>query len=261
MPKIVHLSDLHVGYEDCGAQYKRLIDGIIARATPAGEYVVLVTGDSVENANDPDAFGRARAGVDRLTEAGLRVLALPGNHDYGTGDLGNRKFVAIFKEVFFGDRDATYPKLDAVGDVAFIGLDSMAEELHWYDRLFAQGELGAAQLGRLDAMLGDVGVQACRRRVVYLHHHPFDPWPLHELKDSAALGEVLTGRGNVDALLYGHNHRGYVRNGTWGIPRCYDAGSATHKDGRPGYHRVIDLDTQPAADFDGSFIAPPAGPG
>ncbi len=39
---------------------------------------------------------------------------------------------------------------------------------------------------------------------------------------------------SIDALLFGHNHQGEERNGTWGIKRWYDAGSATCKP-RPKY--------------------------
>ncbi len=207
----------------------------------------------MDHANDVDANAPVLDGIDRLRAAGFEVLVIPGNHDYGTGDIGNKKFVPRFKEAFYGDAGAGYPKLDVIDDVSFIGLDSTAEELHWYDRLFSQGELGEAQLERLRNVLADPAVAASRHRVVYLHHHPFDATPLHELKDSAALGEALRDCGNVDALLYGHNHRGYVRNGTWDIRRCYDAGSATRKAGRTGYHRVIDLDAAISADRDANF--------
>ena len=105
-------------------------------------------------------------------------------------------------------------------------------------------------------MLARQDVTKCAKRVVYLHHHPFDPRFLHELKDSAELGEILRARGNVDALLYGHNHEGRVRNGKWAIPRCYDAGSATHKNGDPGFHRVIGLARDARWDYDGNFLGP-----
>jgi 3',5'-cyclic AMP phosphodiesterase CpdA len=221
---------------------------------PAAEYVIVITGDLVEDANVSGVYDQARARIDRLRQAGFAVLVIPGNHDYGTGDLGSKEFVERFKQAFFGDASVTYPKLDVIGDIAFIGLDSMAEELHWYNRLFANGQLGEAQMERLDACLSDPAVEACSHRVVCLHHHPFDPKLLHELKDSAALGEVLAGHGNVDALLYGHNHEGWKRPGQWGIGRCYDAGSATRKDGKPGYHRVIDLGGDPRLDYDGDFF-------
>jgi 3',5'-cyclic AMP phosphodiesterase CpdA len=253
MKKIIHFSDMHVGYKDLGARFERIIDNAIFTKEPARDYVILITGDLVEDANDPGSYEQARAHVERLCAAGFTVLPVPGNHDYGTGDLGSKQFVDAFKETFFGSTGVSYPKLDVIDGVAFIGLDSMAQELHWYDRLFAQGELGAEQLGRLEAILRDGAVAACSHRVVYLHHHPFDPRPLHELKDSDALRETLTSCGNVDALLYGHNHAGKKRNGKWGIPRCYDAGSTTRKNGTPGYHRVIDLSRDPRWDYDADF--------
>lgn len=175
------------------------------------------------------------------------MLVCPGNHDYGTGSLGSLAYVARFKEAFFGDAAVEYPKLDVIDGVAFIGLDSMAAELHWHDRLFAEGDLGGKQLARLDQLLGRPDVAACSRRVAYLHHHPFDPRPFHHLKDSEALQEVLRVR-PVEVLLYGHNHEGRKANGKLSIPRCYDAGTTTRKDGKPGPVRVLDLSRDPVLD-------------
>jgi len=146
----------------------------------------------------------------------------------------------------------TYPTLDTFNTTAFIGLDSMAEELNWYDRLFAQGELGDAQLSALATLLATPEVQACQYRVVYLHHHPFEPRPFHGLKDSAALGPIVAGK--IDALLYGHNHDAHCSNGVWDIPRCYDAGSSTRKTpGKASPHRVIDLSRDARFDYDANF--------
>lgn len=259
MKKIIHLSDLHVGYPGLDARLRELVRNLIFLKEPASDYVVLITGDHVEDATEYDAYAAPRRALDGLREAGFTVLSCPGNHDLGTGTLGGKQFVPLFARAFLGG-EAEFPKLDVVDGCAFVGLNSMAEELNWYDRLFAQGELGDAQLGRLDALLADPRVTAAEKRVVYLHHHPFDARPLHGLKDSAALGEIVRGRGNVDALLYGHNHVGLVANGKWGVPRCYDGGTATYKPGVPprgvGHHRVIDLTGDPRLDYDGGFLPP-----
>lgn len=248
MRKIIHLSDLHVGFGDLGARLGDLVTRLIYHKTPAANYAVVVTGDLVEDATREGSYEAAGAQLGRLGAAGFAVLAVPGNHDYGTGTVASPAYVARFKRHFFGREDVAYPKLDVLDGVAFLGLDSMAEELNWYDRLFAEGELGAAQLGRLDALLRSAAVAACARRVVYLHHHPFHPTPFHHLKDSSALKEVVAGR--IDALLFGHNHDGRVWNGGWGIPRVYDAGTSTGKEGFPGPHRVIDLAKEPSYDYD-----------
>ena len=260
MKKLIHLSDPHVGYRgvDLGARLRELVQTLIFLKEPAADYVVLVTGDLTDDATAFDAYDPPRRCVDLLRGAGFPVLVCPGNHDYGTGTLGSKRYVEPFARAFLGE-PVEWPKLDVIGGVAFVGLDSMAEELNWHDRLFAQGELGDAQLKRLDALLGDARVTAAQRRVVYLHHHPFDARPFHHLKDSATLGEIVRGR-NVDALLYGHNHEGRVANGKWGIARCYDGGTATYKPGLPprgvGYHRVMDLAKDPRTDYDGQFLPP-----
>ena len=255
MKKIIHLSDLHVGYDkqDLTGRLKIVVSNIISRCNPSNEYIVLITGDLVNDANNPDSYKDAEFCLDKLRNAGFCVLLMPGNHDYGTGSWGNKKFVKLFKEFFFGTSELVYPKLDIIEDVAFIGIDSMAEELHWYDKLFAEGEIGKEQLSRLKKILNHEVVKTCRKRVVYMHHHPFDPYPLHELKDSSDLKEVLINSSCIDALLYGHNHEG-LKHEAWGIPRCYDGGSSTRKKDMPSIHRIIDLSKNPDEDIEADFL-------
>jgi 3',5'-cyclic AMP phosphodiesterase CpdA len=252
--KIIHLSDLHIGYPDLAGRFNCIINAIILQKQPAHRYVIVITGDLVEDGFSDAYYAQARTLIGRLRDAGYTVLAVPGNHDYGSGLFGSEEKVATFKKVFFARARTRmqYPKKDILGNIAFLGLDSMAEELHWYDCLWANGELGGAQLDRLRDMLQDKDVEECAERVVYLHHHPFDPLPFHELKDADKLRKVLE-HAKISALLYGHNHQGKIRNGTWGIPRCYDGGTATAKDGDPHFHRVIDFARDPRNDYDAAF--------
>lgn len=257
MKKIIHLSDLHIGHEDCTSKFHSIVDNIILRMQPAEDYVVIVTGDIVENANHSGFTDDAVAAFGRLEDNGFQMLVIPGNHDYGTGILGNDKFVDIFKERFFGTTAIEYPKLDIIDGVAFIGLDSTAEELHWFDRILSQGELGREQLNRLGRLLDDKSI-AHLQKVVYLHHHPFDFKPGMRLKDSDDLKPIIENR--IEMILFGHYHAdpsspGKTYHGKWGIRRCYNAGSSTHKNDSVGFHRVIDLEfDDPAMDYDGGFI-------
>ncbi len=253
MREIIHLTDLHIGHGDLAERFEVIVDNVIYSMQPARRYIIVLTGDLVDRGTKAGSYEQARRSVDRLRAAGFAVLIIPGNHDYGSGLLEEKKCVPLFKEAFFGDVSVTYPRLDILSGIAFIGLDSIAEEVEWHDRLFAEGELGDDQRKRLDDMLGERAVRACRYRVVYLHHHPFDPLPLGQLRDSEQLGEILRRHANVDALLYGHNHAARKRNGTWGIARCYDGGSATRKWGAAGAHRVIALERDPRLDYDGDF--------
>lgn len=253
MKKIIHLSDLHIGHRGLSDRFGCIIQNLIFAKEPASDYIVVITGDLVETATRPGNLKEARFHVETLEVAEFRVLVVPGNHDYGTGTLGDKKHARSFNQVFFGSPIVEYPKLDIIDGMAFIGLDTMAEELDWHDRLFAEGELGEAQRQRLAAMLDSAPVEACDHRVVYMHHHPFDPVPFHQLRDSGELGQILMRHGRIDVLLYGHNHAGKKRNGKWGIPRCYDGGTSTRKNGAPGEHRVIDLSRDPRLDYDGDF--------
>ncbi|HRZ40951.1 MAG TPA: metallophosphoesterase, partial [Candidatus Omnitrophota bacterium] len=239
MKKILHMSDLHVGYQDFDLRFRRLIDAVIAQyCDEASDLVVVITGDLANNANKVESFRKVKQSLEALRQAGFaHILVVPGNHDHGTGKLTDEKFGKIFQEIFYG-RSVEFPKLDIIDGMAFLGLNSMEEELHWYDRFWAEGDLGMPQLRRLEKVLLSPEVRICKKRVIYLHHHPFKWRPFHELKDSKELKKVLIAAMNegvsIDALLFGHNHQGKAHNGEWGIPRCYDAGTATLKP-RPKY--------------------------
>lgn len=257
MKKIIHLSDLHVGHEDCGEKFRTIIDNINFLKQPAKNYIIVITGDIVDNGNHPDFVDQAFEAIEQLKADGYTVLVIPGNHDYGTGTLGNKELVGFFKERYYKDGGITYPKLDIIDKIAFIGLDSTAEELHWHDRILSEGELGRDQLNRLNEILKKPGLSKLKK-VVYMHHHPFDFKLGMELKDKHNLQKVIENR--IDMLLFGHYHAdpgsaGKIYNGVWGIRRCYNAGSSTHKNGNTGFQRVIDLsDKDPRKDYDGNFI-------
>jgi len=226
------MTDLHIGYQDFGDRFQTVINNLLRqKGNEAGDYVVIISGDLSDDANVPQYHHEAKEGIDTLKREGFEhVLVIPGNHDYGTGSLGDKRFVKPFQEIFYGDTNG-YPRKDIIEEVAFIGLDSIAEELNWHDKLFAEGELGKEQLKRLGNILRLQDVRDCKKRVVYLHHHPFKWRLLHQLKDSRKLKEVLVKAMeesiSIDVLLFGHNHEGGAHNGEWGIPRCYDGGTAT----------------------------------
>jgi len=255
--KLIHLSDIHLGYEDCGKNFRTITEKIIETKQPVREYIIIITGDIVNNAHNEEFISEALGIIRMLKDKGYQLLLIPGNHDYGTGVMGNKKFVQLFKEKFYGTPNVSYPKLDIIDDVAFIGLDSTAEELHWLDRVLSEGELGKKQRSRLKKMLKQPEV-ATRKKVVYLHHHPFDYRIGMQLKDRDKLKKLIEGK--IDLLLFGHYHRdpegaGSFIHGTWDIPRCYNAGTATHKNGEPGFQRVIDMNVSDGSqDYDAKFI-------
>lgn len=257
MKKIIHLSDIHVGHDECGDNFQTIAEKIIYLQQPSSNYIIVITGDIVDNAHHGKQADFALETIKKLEENGFKVLVVPGNHDYGTGARGSKKFVRPFKEKFYKDKDVTYPKLDIIDELAFIGLDSTAGELHWFDRYLSEGELGKKQLKHLKDLLNDPEVIS-RKKILYLHHHPFDFKVGMQLKDSKELKKIIENK--IDLLLFGHFHNSAVSvkkvlHGTWGIPRCYNAGSSTHKNNDLGYQRIIDLSADdPANDYDGNFI-------
>ncbi len=250
MKKILHLSDLHIGFGAMEESFQQLTQDLIAQLQPASDYIIVITGDLVEKPVGTNQYQQARDLLARLESAGFMVLAAPGNHDFNNGVVLDPSFLPRFNETFCGDPHLLYPTLNVIDDIAFIGLNSLEAEFNWYDRMFADGELGKLQLQRLNALLGDSIVCSCAHRVLYLHHHPFDSIPLSALKDSRKLRRVIQKHGNVDVLLFGHNHLGRMCNGSWQVPRCYDGGSGTGK--RPGRKRLrlIDFCLSPEQDQD-----------
>jgi 3',5'-cyclic AMP phosphodiesterase CpdA len=244
MHKIIHLSDLHLGYKgnEMVERFTTIIGGIIALKQPAEDYAVVITGDLTENACEEN-FENALMCIEKLKVSGYTVLVTPGNHDCGTGGIGSRRKLKLFGEMFYGDPELKFPKVDILGDTAFIALNSMEGELHWFHKEFfdaigADGEIGKDQLERLGGTLLAQDVKKCKYRVVYMHHHPVKKGGrFHILKDKERLGEVIKECGNVDALLCGHEHQSDVFHGFNGVRRVSTRGapgtwSATTSGGR-----------------------------
>lgn len=276
--KILHLGDLHIGGEDkrfgpensddspCTLRCEAIVDNIIARCRPASDYVIVITGDVTDGGSALVSKGiqkqyeEAAALIGRLRSSGFAVLPVPGNHDYGCmGTHPNKKYGQLFREKLLFNYQGTFPVLgrsDApglIGNVAFIGLDSMETAISRNYYFGAQGKLGNPQLKRLRDMLESDEVKNASERVVYLHHHPFNPEPDMALHDVEGLKKALLGR-NVNVLLFGHNHNGWKWNGWWDIARCYDSGTTTRKEGNAGYHRIMDPAENLSTDYDGDFF-------
>jgi 3',5'-cyclic AMP phosphodiesterase CpdA len=276
--KILHLSDLHIGGEDklfgpvssngspCTKRCEAIVDNIIANCRPASDYAIVITGDVTDGGSVlvsegiQDQYEKAAGLIDRLRINDFIVLPVPGNHDYGCmGTHPKKKYGQLFREKLLFNYQGTFPILGRAGapglidGVAFIGLNSMEAAISRDYYLGAQGKLGNPQLKRLSDMLDSEQVRNASARVVYLHHHPFDPQPDMELHDAQGLREALRSK-NVNILLFGHNHNGWKWNDWWEIARCYDAGTTTRKEGKAGYHRMMDPAENISTDYDGDFF-------
>lgn len=247
MKKIIHLSDLHVGYKDLSTVFSGMIDRLIYLYDNS-EHIIVITGDTIDDITKEGQLEMALAEIARLRNDDFTVLVAPGNHDYGKGGGGATKAeMRKFKAAMYGNPEEPFPKFDKVDNIAFIALDSMQGEIEKGTGLSgADGKIGKTQRNALDDMLSNnPKVAACDYKVVYLHHHPIDTGKLfkkwtHGLGDASKLRKIIE-KHNIDALLFGHNHDGKHWCPSWGVKRAYDAGSSTGKNGSQGKHRVIDL--------------------
>jgi 3',5'-cyclic AMP phosphodiesterase CpdA len=238
--KIIHLSDIHIGYEDCFQKAEKIVSNIIKREKTEGT-VVLITGDIVDKGASKDDLVAGLKLIGELRGNGFTVLLCPGNHDYGTGYMNSAKTAENFLKIYLPE--VSFPRLDIIGNVAFIGLDSTAGELEWYNRFFADGKLGRVQRMALEKIMDDPAIQG-KIKVVYLHHHPIHFMPLMWLKDRERLKKIIGGK--VDVLLFGHLHFGNTYHNAWGIKVVMDGGSSTGKKALGNIpvniqHRVIHL--------------------
>lgn len=242
---VIHLSDLHIRAEGSSEveHLRTVVSTICARYSDAAPTTaVLITGD-VTNDGLPSQFDLAKALLTPLYRAGFQVGVIPGNHDYGTmGIHAEKRRFEYFKQVFLGNEAVTYPHLQQFGDHILIGLNSMEDETHFFDGLFADGELGARQRAELGHLLNRFSDRPLRRKLIlHLHHHPFYyadegivhmgcEWVGHRLKDGAALMDEI--KGKVDVLLFGHEHRhldfSFTRlSKEFNIPIILSAGKST----------------------------------
>ena len=222
-PKILHLSDLHVGKSKSELRnFRRIVKGVIERFGK-DKLTVLITGDIVQDGREEQYKEAAEALKPLMDKRNINLWAVPGNHDYGwVGLHAEKKKFEHFKKYFYGSEHIAYPHrdIDDLGNY-FVGLNSMKAEDDYWDGLLADGELGFKQIGNLAGMLNsiveEIGSDRKKRKIiVYLHHHPFiypdDAWweeliekGGHWLKDGQGLMGALAGR--VDILLFGHEHR------------------------------------------------------
>jgi 3',5'-cyclic AMP phosphodiesterase CpdA len=180
----------------------RLREDLRARAV---DHLAL-TGD-LGNVALESEWQNARAWLEGLGVSEQAVTVIPGNHDTYVPDVVR---AGTFERIFAGYQSAElrpgperYPFARLRGGVALVAVNTCVPT----GDFGAWGEIGAAQLGRLEALLSDPAVKQ-RTRVVLLHHPPVlhRPPESRNLRDRAALVEVIA-RTGADLVIHGHDHR------------------------------------------------------
>jgi 3',5'-cyclic AMP phosphodiesterase CpdA len=177
----------------------RLFDEMMSLVGKLDVERVVVTGDLTNLSLEPE-FELVRR---KLAELPVPATVIPGNHDtYTRGSVRSQRFEHYMSEFMAGGRDAQYPFVQELDDVAIVGVSTAIASLP----LYAVGRVGDAQLARLRSELSRH--RGKRARVVLIHHPPVAgvSKPRHDLLDLSAFGEVLEQEG-AELVLHGHEHR------------------------------------------------------
>lgn len=190
MRRIVHLSDLHFGWNEA-----TLVESLCKVVTSAKPDLTVVSGDFVEHATRPE-FEQARSFIAGLPKP---LLMVPGNHDLPfynfplrvlTGLRLYREYITSQMTPYFQD-----------DEIAVMGVDTART---WPIR---GGSISSAQIGLVEERLCHLPKHLTR---VLVTHHPFD-------LPAAFKGKYLVQHGGkalnrlaccLDLLLAGHMHVG-----------------------------------------------------
>ncbi|MGR8919028.1 MAG: metallophosphoesterase family protein [Gammaproteobacteria bacterium] len=176
---------------------REALDALTRAALAEAPDLVVVTGDLVHIglAHEQDA---AAAWLEQLSAA-VPVMLVPGNHDVYRADAVERMF-RRWSRWLGAESDAAFPVVCRRDELAVIALSSARPEPFWS----AGGEIGAAQLARLEAALAD---NRDRLRCVLLHHPPAPGRCAMRkaLRDAPRLAALLEASG-AELVLHGHLH-------------------------------------------------------
>ncbi|TFI57747.1 metallophosphoesterase [Sphingomonas parva] len=221
MSTIAHLSDVHFGRHD--PEIVAAVEAFLFERRPD---LVVVSGDFTQRAR-VEQYRLAAAWLERLEQAGLPTLAVPGNHDVPLYDVFRRFARPLHRYKRYIDDDLC-PFVEA-DDVAVLGLNT-ARSLTIKD-----GSINRAQMAIIRDRFARVGEGKTK---ILVTHHPLFAMPIGEegalskvvKRDSDALAAAADA--GVDVLLAGHFHRTYAQSAremveTAGPALVIQAGTAT----------------------------------
>lgn len=198
MITILHVSDLHFG-----PPYVPAVGEAVRTAAHAlGPDVIVASGDFTQRAKE-EQFIQARAYLDTLPD--VPVIVVPGNHDVPLYRVFERVFSPYrHYRAHISDRLDYVVRIDGA---VFVALNSTSPL-----RAITNGRIGRDQLEFARSAFADAPVGALR--VVVAHHH-FAPAPDYEggqvMPRAKRAIDVFTDL-EVDMILGGHLHRGYIGN-------------------------------------------------
>jgi 3',5'-cyclic AMP phosphodiesterase CpdA len=210
--KVLHISDTHARTGAWRSIFSRL-------QVYFPDHLVILTGDVADNGLKEE-FDSAAGFLDPFKG---RVLVCPGNHDFG---LQGNVYLKSCEDNYQAFVDALLPPEHNLGsalidEVQFVRIISPFETLEPGE--FACGKVGQDQMDWMHAVMDG---SPAKRKVVYLHHHPFEHSSVMKLLDAEAFMQTCADC-KTDVLLFGHEHV----QGRWdnrdGIPLILACGRTT----------------------------------
>ncbi|HUI64126.1 MAG TPA: metallophosphoesterase [Bacteroidota bacterium] len=189
---IAHVSDLHLSAEHKRYNLRRARRLLEAISRHAVDHVV-VTGDIVSDADTRDYEVARRLFKNAGLLDPMKLSVVTGNHDIFGGvhvaediltfprrckqtDFGEKveEFRTAFREAFdrclFGSHAKAFPFAKIIGNVAFIGVNSVAHYSPVKNPIGSNGEIEKGQCRRLSQLLGSEPL-AGLQKVILIHHH------------------------------------------------------------------------------------------
>jgi 3',5'-cyclic AMP phosphodiesterase CpdA len=199
MARIAHLSDIHFGAHD-----PWIVAATEAWLTERQPDLVIISGDLTQRAK-LNQFRQAASYLDRLREAGLPILVIPGNHDVPLYDVF-RRFVAPLERYKRFIDDDLCPWFENE-ELAVLGINT-ARSLTIKD-----GRINREQMALLQKRFATVPRHKTR---ILVTHHPLYAMPIGE---GGELSEAVGRHGDaakavceagVHLALAGHFHQTYA---------------------------------------------------
>lgn len=199
MTRIAHLSDIHFGAND-----EKIVAATEAWLQKRRPDLVIISGDFTQRAREAQ-FRAASAYLNRLRAGGLKVLAIPGNHDVPLYDVVRRFAAPLARYKRYIDSDLC-PWFED-DDVAVLGLNT-ARSLTIKD-----GRINADQIELMNQRFRTV---APAKTLILVTHHPLFSMPIgkgSELTEAVGRSEDAVKaacEAGVHIALAGHFHRTYA---------------------------------------------------
>jgi 3',5'-cyclic AMP phosphodiesterase CpdA len=199
MARIAHLSDIHFGAHD-----PKIVSATQAWLEERRPELVIISGDFTQRAK-PEQFRQASAYINRLRAAGLRVLAIPGNHDIPLYDVVRRFAAPLQRYKRFISNDLC-PWFEN-DEVAILGINT-ARSLTIKD-----GRINHDQMHMMQDRFAKVAPNKTR---ILVTHHPLFAMPIGKGGElSEAVGRhdnavVAVRDAGIHIALAGHFHRTYA---------------------------------------------------